>query len=395
MILVNRRIRAAHFACAAALSCLLALPLFAQAPRTPLVQTAEMSVPFAPSPVTVDGITYLAYELRIANFQRGDLRLLRLKVLPGGTVPLADFDGERLATMIGRTGLSADETDASLIRTRTHAVVYLWLAMPKGSTIPQALTHVAEFEVIRGADVVASVTEGGATPVHSAPPVVLRPPLRGGPWVAIYDPTLVGGHRTSVYATGGAARIPARFAIDWVKPSEGGAYQGGTKQARPDWNGYGADVLAVSDGVVVASMDDLPDNDDLKGRTIAPHALENASGNHITLDLGGGRFAFYEHLMSGSIGPKVGDRVKAGDVIARLGFSGSSSMGPHLHFHVADAPSPLGAEGVPFVFANFTVLGRFSSLDGFFKGERWSAETSPATIRAREMPAPNTVVRFD
>ncbi len=50
---------------------LLALPLFAQAPRAPLVQTAEMSVPFAPSPVTVDGVTYLPYELRETNFQHG------------------------------------------------------------------------------------------------------------------------------------------------------------------------------------------------------------------------------------------------------------------------------------------------------------------------------------
>ncbi len=318
-----------------------------------------------------------------------------MKVLPAGsTLPLADFEGERLATMIGRTGLSADQTDVSLIRTRTHAIVYLWLAIPRGSTIPEGVTHVAQFEVIRGAEVVASVTEGGATPVHNVPPVVLRPPLRGGPWVAIYDPTLVGGHRTSVYATGGAARIPARFAIDWVKPAEEGVYQGETKPDRPDWNGYGADVLAVSDGVVVASMDDLPDNDDLKGRSVPPHALENASENHITIDLGDGRFAFYEHLMSGSVRPKAGDRVKAGDVIARLGFSGSSSMGPHLHFHLANAPSPLGAEGVPFVFTSFAVLGRFPSLDGFFKGDMWSAETSSETMRAQEMPAPNAVVRF-
>ncbi len=71
--------------------------------------------------------------------------------------------------------------------------------------------------------------------------------------------------------------------------------------------------------------------------TPQPVAPESASGNYVALDLGGGRFAFYEHLQQGSIMVKPGSGCTRGEVIAKLGSSGSTSIGPHLHFHVADA----------------------------------------------------------
>ena len=38
-------------------------------------------------------------------------------------------------------------------------------------------------------------------------PVILSPPLRGGPWVAVYDPGLKNGHRRVTVAIDGNARI--------------------------------------------------------------------------------------------------------------------------------------------------------------------------------------------
>ena len=43
-----------------------------------------------------------------------------------------------------------------------------------------------------------------------------------------------------------------------------------------------------------------------------------------------------------AFGSSTGQRVRRGDVIAKLGSSGSTSIGPHLHFHVADANSDAG-----------------------------------------------------
>jgi murein DD-endopeptidase MepM/ murein hydrolase activator NlpD len=162
-----------------------------------------------------------------------------------------------------------------------------------------------------------------------------------------------------------------------------------------DWNGYGAEVLAVANGVVAAAMDDIPENAPAPAGAVVPIALENASGNYVALDLGRGRFAFYEHLKRGSVAVKAGDRVKSGQVIGKLGNSGSSSIGPHLHFHVSDANSPLAAEGLPFVFKRFDQLGAFPSIEALISGERWlAAPDGQVNVRRLERPGANSVIRF-
>jgi pimeloyl-ACP methyl ester carboxylesterase len=64
-----------------------------------------------------------------------------------------------------------------------------------------------------------------------------------------------------------------------------------------------------------------------------------------------------------------GDRVQSGEVLGRLGNSGSSS-GPHLHLQVMDRPSFLAADGLPFVLAGYTARGALPSLDGFVDEDR-------------------------
>ena len=186
-------------------------------------------------------------------------------------------------------------------------------------------------------------------PTSEAPAVAIDPPLGGGPWVAIYNPLLVGGHRTTIYTLDGRARIPGRFAIDWIRAPESGQRATVSSPDPATANGFGANVLAVADARVAGALDDMPD---LPAGVLAPATpvpLERGSGNHVVLDLGEGRFAFYEHLRHGSIVVRVGERVRRGQTIAQLGSSGSTSVGPHLHFHIADANAALAAEGLPFV----------------------------------------------
>jgi hypothetical protein len=239
----------------------------------------------------------------------------------------------------------------------------------------------------------AIVTDSGCT-VRSEQPIVLSAPLRGGPWVALYDPMLMGGHRTTMYTLDGRARIPARFAIDWVKLAEDATLANGETTSITNWHGYGSEVLAVAEGIVAAAVDDMAESATLSASE-APLALENASGNHVTLDLGGGRYAHYEHLKHGSITVKPGDRVKSGQVIGLLGNSGSSSSGPHLHFHIADASSGLAAEGMPYVFRNFKVVGAYESIGAYKTGQRWKPSAAAAAgSRAMELPDANTVLFF-
>jgi hypothetical protein len=217
---------------------------------------------------------------------------------------------------------------------------------------------------------------------------VLDPPLRGGPWIAAYDPAMNGGHRRALFTIEGKARIPARFAIDWIKVDGAGLLSYGDASSPRNWSGYGQDVLAVADAEVVAVVSDLPE-------PTTPIGIENAAGNYVTLSLGGGRFAAYEHLQTGSVRVRTGDRVRSGQVIALLGGSGSVSSGPHLHFHVSNANSPLGAEGVPWVFRRFERLGGYASIDGIRNGAPWTPLLAgQSQAMTMTLPAPQTVLRF-
>jgi murein DD-endopeptidase MepM/ murein hydrolase activator NlpD len=116
-------------------------------------------------------------------------------------------------------------------------------------------------------------------------------------------------------------------------------------------------------------------------------------GNYIILDLGNAYFVFYAHLQPNAIRVKIGDRVRRGQVIALLGDSGNSDA-PHLHFHVTDGNSPLGAEGVPYVLDAFEMQGTLPSKQLLIKGG-WTAEPGSATDRRTlEMPTENAIVRF-
>ena len=81
----------------------------------------------------------------------------------------------------------------------------------------------------------------------------------------------------------------------------------------------------------------------------------------IVQDIGDGNYAFYAHLKTGTVTVKVGDQLKAGQVIANLGNTGNSDA-PHLHFHVMSTPDPLRSDGLPFVFNSYKLTSRMASM---------------------------------
>jgi murein DD-endopeptidase len=363
--------------------------------RPPLAQSVDIQVPSAPMPVAIAGKRHLAYELHVTNFRPHDVVLNRLEVIDAGRhLRIAEFDDSQLAARLGRVGARVEGAERQTVLAGGRAIVYLWLPLEDGVPTPGKLQHRIELDLMRPSGRVRTiVTDGGCT-VRSEQPITLDAPLRGGPWVALYDPMMIGGHRTSIYTLDGRARIPARFAIDWVRLAEDATHTRGNAASIANWHGYGSEVLAVADGIVAEAADDMVESATLS-ETESPLPLENASGNYVILDLGGGRYAFYEHLKHGSITVKRRDRVKSGQVIGLLGNSGSSSSGPHLHFHIADASSDLAAEGLPYVFHSFEVVGAYDGVDAFKAGERWKPP-SPAGAgrRSMELPGANTVVFF-
>jgi len=138
-----------------------------------------------------------------------------------------------------------------------------------------------------------------------------------------------------------------RYAYDFVPVAADGSSHAGDGARNTDWPGFGAEVLAVADGRVVASANNRPDNREFDQSKLAtdPWVL---FGNYLLVDHGNGEFSVYGHLQQGSVRPAVGTQVRAGEVLAKIGASGSAFF-PHLHYQLQDGPD-LRAEGLPSYF---------------------------------------------
>ena len=369
----------------------------AQTPvRQRIDQSVELRVIQSPVVVNVDGTPQLVHELHITNMRRDPVTLRRVQVLaPGAPGPLADLQGADLAGRLGRPGLPPAPPEPLMVGPGLRAVVNVWVALTEDWRAIRQVSHRVEL-TLTAADGIRSVDVNGGTASLSDTAVIeIDPPLGGGPWVAIYNPLLVGGHRTTIYTVDGRARIPGRFAVDWIRAAGNGPGGAAGVEAPTTINGFGASVLAVADARVAAALDDMPDLPPGVLAPATPVSLERASGNYVVLDLGAGRFAFYEHLRQGSIVVRAGDRVRSGQAIAQLGSSGSTSIGPHLHFHIADADAALAAEGLPFVIRRFEHLGAYASLDALRGGVPWTPAPPGRTGERRlAHPAAVAVVRF-
>lgn len=360
-----------------------------QAQRAPQYQSLDMRVPWTPQPVVVQHHRSLVYELHFTSFAQAPLTLQRLDVIDDQEHVLATFSGDGLARVIGRRDAFEDGKRLT-IPAGVDAVAYLTVPWRDDSAPGRRLKH----RLVYASSGVPAVVEGGAFTVDAQAPLRLGPPLRGGPWAAIYDASWERGHRRVLYAVNGAVHVPGRFAIDWIRVGKQGGFAEGDGTRPSQWYGYGEDVLAVADALVASTGEGITESPTLAQNAARKVPLQDAAGNYVSLDLGGGRYAFYEHLKPGSVRVAKGDRVTRGQVIAQLGFTGEST-GPHLHFHISDHDAPLDAEGLPYALASFHALGAYASIDDFAKGLPWQPTAGGATPERNEMPAPLSVVEFD
>lgn len=356
----------------------------AQGMRFPL--PLELRVPTTPALLSGGGAHTLEYELHLTNLSTAAVTIRRLEVLDDGDGRLLlALEDSALARALLRVAMAPQPAVAERARIAAGLRGIVFLSVPVATHPPARVRHRLTITTGNGDSVATHAVAGGATGV-AADAAVVAPPLRGGPWLAANGPGAPSGHRRALIVAGDRPTIAQRFAIDYVMLDSSGRTFAGDRLRNESYHAHGQDALAVADGIIALVKDSIPEN--IPGATsrAVPITLETVGGNFVILDIGGGRFAFYAHLQPGSLRVKVGDRVRRGQRLGLVGNSGNSTE-PHLHFHLADAPSALGAEGAPYVHERFEVAGRCrATLAG--------CVSAPPQVRRREMPLGGMIVHF-
>jgi murein DD-endopeptidase len=355
-------------------------------------QPLDLRTSYVPAPVKIDGHETLYYELWVTNPSADTIQLNSLSVLAAkDSLPCFSAKDAGLKKRLGSPTVGQRRQPAGILLPGDTAVIYIEFSLPDDKMIG-SLFHRLDFIIIGNVDhPLEQFVQGAPVSLIGSAEISLGNPLKGGPWCAVYEPSWVIGHRRVIYTVGGKSRIPGRFAIDFMKLDEKGKYASGNEDSIAGWFGYGADVLAVADGTIAAAKDSFPESATLSGHP--KYASDKATGNYICLKIGENEFVFYEHLRPGSIRVTPGQSVKRGEMIASLGFTGQTT-GPHLHLHVADDSSPLGSEGIPFVFDNFDLLGTFNDFSVFGRSPWTPLPAKDASKRKNERPPPNSVIKF-
>lgn len=161
-----------------------------------------------------------------------------------------------------------------------------------------------------------------------------------------------------------------RFALDLLQRKNGTSAQAPAR-TNDDYYAWNQPVVAPADGVVVVAEDGVVDN--------APNRAVggNLYGNLIVIDHGTDEFTLLGHLKQGSVSVKPGERVKAGQRLARVGNSGMSTE-PHLHFQLMDTGDWRTAHGLPLVLFDFVRNGTLVERAEPRRGDVITAVTAEA-----------------
>ncbi|MCL2343949.1 MAG: M23 family metallopeptidase [Firmicutes bacterium] len=206
-------------------------------------------------------------------------------------------------------------------------------------------------------------------------PIIVEFPLRGE-WLSPNTPgAKIPSHGTN--------ELGARYAYDFVqvdwKRTGWPAYRVSFPQyllsgvPASEYYCWGQEIYAPCDGIVVRAEDGYKDRERTNLFSDMANAYKNAhyfdprkddvqsvAGNYIIIKIGEQVYAALVHLQKGSVLVTVGQSVKKGDVIGRVGNSGNS-FAPHLHFQLMDSSDISTANGLPCAFEQYDV----------FKGGEW------------------------
>ena len=140
-----------------------------------------------------------------------------------------------------------------------------------------------------------------------------------------------------------------RYAYDFIMMDDEGNYFSGDNKSVQSYFCYGKDIIAPADGEVVKAVGKYKDS-----YVDGKYAYCDASdirGNYVIIKHNDSEHSLIAHIMPGSLSVKTGDKVKQGEIIAKCGNSGNSSM-PHIHFQLQLGKNFYTSAGLPIVFNN-------------------------------------------
>jgi hypothetical protein len=303
-----------------------------------------------------DGKDHVEYDLLVVSVVSDPVTLSSVTILDRAGRELGRVDGDTLAAA---TQDLFSHAPVPAIPSSGSVAVEVDLALPPG-TVPAQVTNRIAYSLPDGSPsaVVLGASEGEVdgpkVAVDRRPAIVIEPPLAGDGWLATAACCGPNAHRDLRLAIDGR-RIETGelFAVDYGRV-EGNRVFEGDGSTNEQFFGYGADVLAVADGTVVFTQDGEPEQ--TPGEPELATEQSQIGGNKVILKIAPKVFAAYEHLQPGSLTVKVGDKVEAGAVLAKLGNTGPST-GPHLHFGLLDRPDIFTGRALPFVFERYTLAG--------------------------------------
>ncbi len=351
-----------------------------------------------------DGRLHIAYELALTGATPFTVDVEQVEVRDAKTHRvLLSLTGAGLSSRMNPVGgppRGVTPPPTTRIGPSGSAVIWLDVPVRRRAGLPDVLEHriVSSTHPLPGEESFPFTSLVGRVPLAARPPMRLGPPVRSGIWGAgegCCDNDT--HHRRGLLVVDGNQVVPQRFAIDWMRLDRQHRAWVGDPSRLSSYRSYGQPLIAAAAGKVVEARDVFPNQTPPDNPT--PPSFVDLPGNHVTLRVGPGIYLLYAHMKPGSVRVRVGERVRRGQMLGKLGNSGNSAT-PHLHLQVQTTPSFAG-DGLPFVFSRFRFLGRITSpdLSDEILGLRPNGElpfapaSSPGT-RRHQMPLDRSVVWF-
>ncbi len=351
-----------------------------------------------------DGNLHIAYELVLTGGIPFAVDVEQVEVRDAKTQRvLLSLAGDALSSRMNPVGgepVGVTPPPTTLIAPSGSAVIWLDVVVERKANLPDVLDHriVASTSPPPGEESFPFTSLVGRVPLRARPPLKLGPPVGSGIWGAgegCCDNNT--HHRRGLLVVDGHQVVPQRFAIDWMMLDEQHRAWVGDPHQLSSYLSYGQPLIAAAAGKVVEARDGFPDQTPPDNPIPPPFA--DLPGNHVTLRVGPGVYLIYAHMRPGSVRVRVGERVRRGQVLGKLGNSGNSAT-PHLHLQVQTTRS-FASDGLPFVFERFRLLGQITSPDlsdeilGLLpSGQLPFAPASDPGTRRHQMPLDRSVVRF-